>query len=97
MPKLRSLIGEEGATMRHWYVNTPVCCPSRTETLAGRYHHNVRDGPGEEWGRSNCGDEAVGKPHTCGCMRVNCSSIFEQQTYGAYLQQAGYATAYFGK
>ena len=23
------------------YVNTPICCPSRTETLSGRMYHNV--------------------------------------------------------
>lgn len=97
MPKLRQLVGDEGATMKHWYVNTPVCCPSRTETLSGRYHHNMRDGPGKEWERLDCGDEPVGEPHKCGCMRMNCSRTFEQQTYGNYLQSAGYTTAYFGK
>ena len=71
MPKLRSLLGERGASLRHWFVNTPVCCPSRTETLSGRYHHNMRDAPGQEWSNLHCGgDEAVGKPHACGCMRM---------------------------
>jgi len=28
---------------------------------------------------------------------MNCSRTFEQQTYGNYLQSAGYTTAYFGK
>ena len=43
MTRLRSLVGEAGASMQHRYANTPVCCPSRTETLSGRYHHNMRD------------------------------------------------------
>ena len=57
------LVGSAGASHAHWYVNTPVCCPSRTETLSGRYHHNVRDRPGPEWDISGCGDEAVGQEH----------------------------------
>ena len=63
MPKLGRLVGSAGASHAHWYVNTPVCCPSRTETLSGRYHHNVRDRPGPEWDISGCGDEAVGQEH----------------------------------
>jgi arylsulfatase A-like enzyme len=71
MARLRSLVGAEGASMQHWYVNTPVCCPSRTETLSGRYHHNMRDANGEEWERSGCGDEPVGEPH--GCARISAN------------------------
>ena len=73
MPKLKSLISDEGVSHAHWYVNTPVCCPSRTETLSGRYHHNIRDENGPEWKISGCGDERVGASHRCGCMRVNTS------------------------
>ena len=92
MPKLRRLIGEQGLTHRHFYVNTPVCCPSRSEYLSGRFHHNIRDsyykGGTEHQG---CGDEAVGKDHPCDCMRVNSTTEdFEQHTYATYLQQAGY-------
>ena len=97
MPQLQNLVADAGASMAHWYVNTPVCCPSRTETLSGRFHHNMRDRNGPEWSRFHCGDEAVGKPHLCGCMRMNCSATFEHQHYGNFLQTAGYTTAYFGK
>ena len=97
MPKLRSLVAEQGASHRHWYANTPVCCPSRTETLSGRYHHNIRDDPGPEWHLNGCGDEAVGQEHPCGCMRVNTSRVFEDHHYGDYLRAAGYYTGYFGK
>jgi arylsulfatase A-like enzyme len=90
------MIGEQGLSHRHFYVNTPVCCPSRTEFLSGRYHHNVRDS--KYLGKQGCGDEDVGKEHTCDCMRVNSSTmLFEETTYADYLQQAGYTTAYFGK
>ena len=43
------------------------------------------------------GDEAVGRPHPCGCMHVNSTTAtFEGTTYANYLQQAGYMTGYFG-
>ncbi len=36
MPKTRRLLGEQGATGEAFYVATPICCPSRTETRACR-------------------------------------------------------------
>ena len=41
MDNLQSLIAKEGITLNRAYVSTPVCCPSRTETLSGRYFHNI--------------------------------------------------------
>lgn len=81
-------------------VNTPVCCPSRSEYLSGRYHHNIRDDhyETEPNGEYCSGDEAVGSEHPCGCMHVNSTTAeFEGQTYANYMQQAGYITGYFGK
>jgi hypothetical protein len=99
MPHTVELLGKQGATLDHWYVNTPVCCPSRSEYLSGRYHHNIRQDRYEtKPGQVTCsGDEAVGETHHCGCMHMNCSDPFESQTYANYLKKAGYSTAYFGK
>ena len=33
----------EGGTSLSGYVDVPVCCPSRTSTLSGRYAHNLND------------------------------------------------------
>ena len=41
MDNLQTLIAKQGITMENAYVSTPVCCPSRTETLSGRYYHNI--------------------------------------------------------
>ena len=35
----------EGGTSLSGYVDVPVCCPSRTSTLSGRYAHNLNDSP----------------------------------------------------
>ena len=77
-----------------------MCCPSRSEYLSGRYHHNIRDDRFEANpdGSACHGDEAVGSPHPCGCMHVNSTTaVFEGLTYANYMQQAGYTTGYFGK
>ena len=96
MPKARSLLGGAGASATAFYVNTPVCCPSRSEYLSGRYHHNIRQSSYE--GSQGCGDEAVNASHPCGCMRIDAmGDSFETKTYANYLQEVGYTTAYFGK
>lgn len=41
MPKLQKHLMAGGARMSNAFVNTPICCPSRTEFLSGRYYHNV--------------------------------------------------------
>eukprot|EP01084_Bolivina_argentea_P145703 255337_1 len=41
MPNLQSMIVSEGISMNNGFVNTPVCCPSRTELITGRYFHNI--------------------------------------------------------
>ena len=41
MPNLRSKLIDEGAIVDNFLVNTPICCPSRTEFFTGRYFHNA--------------------------------------------------------
>ena len=40
MPKTRQLLQAQGATLSNFFVNTPICCPSRAEYVSGRYYHN---------------------------------------------------------
>jgi len=41
MPNLKEKLIDEGAIVDNFLVNTPICCPSRTEFFTGRYYHNV--------------------------------------------------------
>ena len=50
MPHVASLLRAEGTSLRG-YVDVPICCPSRTSTLSGRYSHNLNN-TNEGW----CGD-----------------------------------------
>ncbi|XP_023194227.1 N-acetylglucosamine-6-sulfatase-like [Xiphophorus maculatus] len=40
MKKTKELIGEAGATFVNAFTVTPLCCPSRSGILSGRYPHN---------------------------------------------------------
>ena len=40
LPNIGQLLGAEGTNFTNFFVNTPVCCPSRAEIFAGRYGHN---------------------------------------------------------
>jgi N-acetylglucosamine-6-sulfatase len=40
MPNTLALIASQGITFNRYYVSNPLCCPSRTTMLTGRYSHN---------------------------------------------------------
>lgn len=42
LSRTHKYIAEEGKTFANWFVQTPVCCPSRAELLTGRMFHNLR-------------------------------------------------------
>ena len=81
MPKTRKLLGEQGAVGEAFYIQTPICCPSRTETLSGRMYHNVLT------------DNLSGCMHvnSTGFIFQHEAAIFPA------LQRAGYVTGGFGK
>ena len=41
MPNLQKYLVNEGITFEYAYVATPICCPSRTETITGRNYQNI--------------------------------------------------------
>merc|ERR1719399_1034900 len=42
MPKTKKLMQDEGMYAENWYIHTPICSPSRSELLTGRYFHNIK-------------------------------------------------------
>lgn len=42
MPKTKALLADKGATATQWFIHTPICCPSRSELVTGKYFHNIK-------------------------------------------------------
>jgi arylsulfatase A-like enzyme len=42
LPRAKALLMDQGAHLTNMFIHTPICCPSRAETLTGRYLHNVK-------------------------------------------------------
>ena len=42
MPKTKALLADKGATATNWFIHTPICCPSRSQLVSGRYFHNIK-------------------------------------------------------
>ena len=82
MSLTRKLIGEAGAVGEHFYINTPICCPSRTETLSGRMYHNVLN------------DDLY---HDCMHVNSTSYVFQHSASLFPALQSAGYMTGGFGK
>src|SRR2546429_2841605 len=40
LPNISKLLIQRGVTFRNYYVSVPLCCPSRTALLTGRYARN---------------------------------------------------------
>jgi len=49
MPTLNSVFRESGMEFPNAFVDTPICCPSRTSTLSGRLGHNLGQQQLQDW------------------------------------------------
>jgi hypothetical protein len=86
MQHTKTLMQEAGALGTHSYVNVPICCPSRSNILSGRYAHNIRDNHYEPFPPNgmdpsgvaghSCGDEPIEQvtclPATPKCLPCGC-------------------------
>ncbi|CAE7543666.1 GNS [Symbiodinium sp. CCMP2456] len=85
-PNIQRLLGKGGTNFTNFFVNTPVCCPSRAELMGGRYGHNNLVGDLRSSGGST------------GCMWANVTgSYFVHNQLGSYLSKLGYTNGLFGK
>ena len=81
MPKTKEKLATAGAMAENFYIHTPICNPSRSELLSGRYFHNIKTTKTPEWAMHV--DEAA----------VNNNFSFAI----ALKEKAGYNTGMFGK
>ena len=86
---------DRGAHAVNFHIHTPICCPSRSETLTGRYLHNVKLPVAEkQCGGGYGGVDAFG--NVC-CMHVD-EGLVNNNTFVKHLAlQAGYRVGMFGK
>lgn len=82
MPKTQALMQDKGSHATNWYIHTPICSPSRSELLTGRYFHNIK---------------RVGGKGYCGGMHVNYTLVNQNHFVKILHDEAGYATGMFGK
>jgi N-acetylglucosamine-6-sulfatase len=83
MPKLNNLIATKGAIFENAYVNTPVCCPSRSSFLTGLYNHRT---------------QVVGNSIPGNCYGPDFRNSTEPLSFANILHnQTNYATSYAGK
>ena len=78
-------LAHKGANLTNFFAHTPVCCPSRSELLTGRYFHNIRAN-GFDTGRE------------ANCMHVNetvATPTGTPLTFATEIQNRGYAAGCF--
>ena len=94
MPYTRAHLVQEATNMSNFFVNTPICCPSRATLLSGRMNHNNKARSFETSGGGVSKDGM--------CMRMNTSQTrnpgFWQDSFVNQLHtKHGYLTGMFGK
>ena len=82
MPKLRTLLVEQGTTFNNAVVTDPLCCPARATFLRGQYSHNT---------------EIQGNSAPEGGHNKFRSLGLDRSTVATWLDDGGYDTFYAGK
>ncbi|XP_069133680.1 N-acetylglucosamine-6-sulfatase-like [Argopecten irradians] len=80
--KTRDLIGSRGKVFEQFYVNTPLCCPSRSSILTGKHLHN---------------NLAVNNSLDGNCSSPAWQQTQEVRAFPTYLHNKGYTTFFAGK
>ena len=83
LPSVEKYVTGAGANVTNMFVNTPICCPSRSTLFSGRYNHNLRAAAYPEPGSKDL------------CMFMNVSlgkTDYWDNTFARGLKLAGYTT-----
>ncbi|KAG7303389.1 hypothetical protein JYU34_011885 [Plutella xylostella] len=81
MKNVQRFIADNGVVFTNSYAASPICCPSRSSILTGKYIHN---------------HGTYGNSVSAGCYGVHWKTQ-ENDTFAAILHNAGYNTFYAGK
>ena len=88
MKQTQAAMQAKGATMTQWHIHTPICSPSRSELVSGRYFHNIK---------SNVPVPVLDRILYAGSDHVN-GSLYANESFGVFLrQEKGYQVGLFGK
>mmetsp|Transcript_34709 Transcript_34709/g.79169 ORF Transcript_34709/g.79169 Transcript_34709/m.79169 type:complete len:521 (-) Transcript_34709:40-1602(-) len=79
---LKQKVIDQGMRFEHGFANTPVCCPSRSSILTGKFTHNH--------GARNNSKEG-------GCASDSWYAGPEKDSLAVHMHQAGYYSLYAGK
>ena len=89
MVQTRKLLQEDanGAYLTNWRIHTPICSPSRSETVSGRYFHNIKS------------DLNVPPAKLQGAATGHINgSLYDNDSFGVHLRaKKGYNVGMFGK
>jgi N-acetylglucosamine-6-sulfatase len=82
MPNLKQQLVAQGTTLKNFFVNVSLCCPSRANILRGQYAHNT---------------QVLTNLMPTGGFEKFYALGHESSTVATWLQAAGYRTFYLGK
>ncbi|XP_059142320.1 N-acetylglucosamine-6-sulfatase-like isoform X1 [Physella acuta] len=82
MPKTKKLIADVGMTFTNMFVTSPLCCPSRSSILSGRFLHN----------HMTTNNSLSGN-----CSSTAWQNSAEKKAFPTFLQANGYRTFFAGK
>jgi arylsulfatase A-like enzyme len=87
MKQTTKLLQKTGSMLTNWRIHTPICSPSRSETVSGRYFHNIKS------------TIAVPPPSLLPAATAHINgSLYKNDSFGVHLRgQRGYNVAIFGK
>lgn len=80
--KTKTLIGQAGVSFTNAFTVVPLCCPSRSSLLSGRYPHN---------------HQVFNNSLNGNCSSPDWQKHQEPQAFPVYLQKKGYQTFFGGK
>ncbi|XP_077970560.1 N-acetylglucosamine-6-sulfatase-like isoform X2 [Styela clava] len=82
MTKVKKYLQDEGTLFTNMFTTTPICCPSRTSILTGRYQHN---------------HDTLNNSISGNCSSKLWQQAGEKATIGTYVQSLKYHTFFAGK